>query len=101
MPELPEVQTIVSTLRPRVLGRVIRGVTLSRRDIVTPVDLDLVSQLTGRTIREVGRRGEGVGFSLARGNRFCGHLRTKGPLVPSPPPGQTGRPPRRGRAGGA
>ena len=90
MPELPEVQTVVSTLRPKVLGRVIRGVALARRDIVTPSNVDLVIQLTGRTIRDVARRGKRIVFTLDDGNRFYVHLGMTGQLTATAPAAAAG-----------
>ena len=60
MPELPEVQTVVNTLAPRVVGATLRKVTLYRDDIVTPRDADLVKHLTKRVIREIERRGKRI-----------------------------------------
>jgi formamidopyrimidine-DNA glycosylase len=85
MPELPEVQTVVNTLRPRLVGRTIRSVALSRRDIVTPETVDLVTCLTGRTIRNVGRRGKRIVFTLDDGNRFYIHLGMSGQLTVADP----------------
>ena len=81
MPELPEVQTVVATLRPRLVGRKIRSVTLSRQDIVTPAGHDLVTCLTGRTIRDIARRGKRIVFTLDDANRFYIHLGMTGQLT--------------------
>ncbi len=81
MPELPEVQTVVATLRPRLLGRVIRSVTLARTDIVTPAGIDLVVRLTGRTVSDVSRRGKRIVFTLDDANRFFIHLGMTGQLT--------------------
>jgi formamidopyrimidine-DNA glycosylase len=81
MPELPEVQTVVLTLRPRLLGRRIRAVALSRTDIVTPAGVDLVTCLTGRTIRDIARRGKRIVFTLDDANRFYIHLGMTGQLT--------------------
>ena len=50
MPELPEVQTVVTTLRPRVTGATLAVVRLNRTDIVSPVGVDLGPLLTGRAV---------------------------------------------------
>ena len=81
MPELPEVQTVVTTLRPNVIGRKIRAVTLARTDIVTPAGVDLVSLLTGRRVLDVSRRGKRIVFTLDDGNRFYIHLGMTGQLT--------------------
>jgi formamidopyrimidine-DNA glycosylase len=81
MPELPEVQTVVTTLRPKVVGRRIRSVTLARTDIVTPAHVDLRAKLTGRTVRDIGRRGKRIVFTLDDDNRFYIHLGMTGQLT--------------------
>ena len=55
MPELPEVQTVVDTLRPRLLGRRIVRVAHLRADIVSPPRVDLRRTFTGRTVRDIHR----------------------------------------------
>ena len=55
MPELPEVQTVVATLSPRLVGRTIRKVHHLRQDIVTPDDVDLARRLTWRTLTSIAR----------------------------------------------
>ncbi len=57
MPELPEVETIVRDLRPRLVGRTIRNAALSHDNILAGVTRrTLLSQLPGRTITAVTRR---------------------------------------------
>jgi formamidopyrimidine-DNA glycosylase len=84
MPELPEVQTVVNTLAPRLRGATFRRVTLARRDIVTPAESDLVSHLTGRTVTAISRRGKRIVFALDDGNRFFIHLGMTGRLTIEP-----------------
>jgi formamidopyrimidine-DNA glycosylase len=57
MPELPEVETIVRDLRPILVGRRIRRVTLSHDDVLRGVTRRrLVRRLTGATVTGVSRR---------------------------------------------
>ena len=57
MPELPEVETIVRSLRPRLVGRRIIAATLSHDDILDGVSKrTLLRQLRGRVITAVTRR---------------------------------------------
>ena len=81
MPELPEVQTVVNTLRPRVVGRRIARVRLHRTDILSPAGTDLPSLLAGRTIDDLTRRAKRIVFTLDRGDRFYVHLGMTGRLV--------------------
>ena len=81
MPELPEVQTVVTTLAPKVVGRTIRAVTRLRPDVVTPPDADLHRLLVARTVESVSRRGKRIVFTLDDGSRFYVHLGMTGQLT--------------------
>jgi formamidopyrimidine-DNA glycosylase len=91
MPELPEVETVVTTLRPRVVGRTIVGVALHRADVLSPAGTDLPAQLVGRAFTSVDRRGKRIVFTLDGGGRFYVHLGMTGQLTvvardaPAPP----------------
>lgn len=84
LPELPEVQTVVNTLRPKLLGRKIARVQLNRQDILTPSDSDLPKLLMGRSIEDIARRGKRIVFTLNNGNRFYVHLGMSGRLGMQP-----------------
>jgi formamidopyrimidine-DNA glycosylase len=81
MPELPEVQTVIDTLRPRLLGAQILDIAHLRRDIVTPPEFDLPAHLVGRSIADLTRRGKRIVFTLDDGNRFYIHLGMTGRLT--------------------
>lgn len=93
MPELPEVETVVRTLRPQVLNARILGVELLRPSIVLPESLPLES-LCGCRISAVDRRGKLILLRmLAESGRDGGperpdllvvHLRMTGRLMPHP-----------------
>jgi formamidopyrimidine-DNA glycosylase len=85
MPELPEVQTVVSTLQPRIVGQRIRGVELRRRDILHPAEVDLAQHLTGKRVEQITRRAKRIVFILDDGNRFYIHLGMSGRLTTEPP----------------
>ena len=91
MPELPEVQTVVTTLRPRLVGRRLGRATLARPDILTPPGVDLCGCLAGRIVAAVDRRGKRIVLTLDDGCRFyvhlgmTGQLTVVGPGVPAPP----------------
>ena len=84
MPELPEVQTVVTTLRPRVVGCRLIKVRLARADIVTPTDADLPTLIAGRTVQAIDRRGKRIIFTLENGCRFYIHLGMTGRLTIEP-----------------
>jgi formamidopyrimidine-DNA glycosylase len=81
MPELPEVQTVVDTLAPAVLGRRIVRVELRRADILVPAGFDLAGHLLGQRIAAVDRRGKRIVVRLGDGNRFYIHLGMTGRLT--------------------
>ena len=84
MPELPEVETVVRTLRPVLLNRRITRVELTRPDIVTPADCDLPKRLAGRTVTDITRRGKRIVLTLDDENRFYVHLGMTGRLTVEP-----------------
>src|SRR4051812_8299166 len=84
MPELPEVQTVVTTLRPRLIGARVTAVHLARPDVLTPAGTDLAAILTGRTIASIDRRAKRIVFTLDDGNRFYIHLGMTGQLTVEP-----------------
>jgi formamidopyrimidine-DNA glycosylase len=81
MPELPEVQTVVNTLLPRLRGQRITAVRLNRTDILTPPDVNLARLLTGRTIQNIARRAKRIVFTLDTAERFYIHLGMSGRLM--------------------
>jgi formamidopyrimidine-DNA glycosylase len=85
MPELPEVQTVVTTLRPKLLGRTIRAVRLARTDILQPAGADLPALLVGRAVSSIERRGKRIIFQLSDAARFYVHLGMTGQLTVAPP----------------
>jgi len=81
MPELPEVQTIVTTLRPSLLGRPLSNVRLLRPDILHPSGLELPAKVNGRRVADVTRRGKKIIIQLDDGESFFIHLGMSGRLT--------------------
>ena len=81
MPELPEVQTIVTTLAAKVAGCTIAGVDIVRADYVHPAGEDVAAHLVGRVISAVGRRGKRIIFTLDNGEHFLIQLGMTGRLT--------------------
>jgi formamidopyrimidine-DNA glycosylase len=81
MPELPEVQTVVSSLIPKILGQRIRSVELLRSDILHPEEVDLAKHLTGKRVEQIARRAKRIVFTLETGHRFYIHLGMSGRLT--------------------
>jgi formamidopyrimidine-DNA glycosylase len=81
MPELPEVQTVVDTLRDRVLCRAVTEVPHVRTDMVTPPGFDLAAALAGRTIVSLHRRAKRIVFGFDDHTRMYVHLGMTGQLT--------------------
>lgn len=79
MPELPEVETVVRTLRTLVLGKTIERVSVTLPRIVSrPDDVEAFkAQLAGQTIREIKRRAKFIQFFLDK-DVLVSHLRMEG-----------------------
>jgi formamidopyrimidine-DNA glycosylase len=79
MPELPEVETVVRTLRTLVMGKTIERVSvLLPRIVRRPDDVEVFkAQLVGQTIREIRRRAKFIQFVLDR-DMLISHLRMEG-----------------------
>lgn len=80
MPELPEVQTILNTLFPRLADSVFDRVEVLRPDYVHPAAICLPELLGGRILRNVSRRGKRLIFTLNDSNGFLIHLGMTGRL---------------------
>jgi formamidopyrimidine-DNA glycosylase len=89
MPELPEVETVVRTLRKLVLGKTIDRVSVFLPRIVRrPDDVEeFKAQLVGQTIRDIKRRAKFIQFILDK-DVLISHLRMEGRygLYPSDEP---------------
>ena len=78
MPELPEVETIVRRLRPRLRGRTVARAEVRRANAVRGRPRGFERAVTGATIESVGRRGKFLVFRLADGRVWWSHLRMSG-----------------------
>jgi formamidopyrimidine-DNA glycosylase len=86
MPELPEVQTVLTTLQPRLLGRRIEQVEVFLEKIIkSPHPQEFVTLLRGRSITGLGRRGKYLLLELDGSRLLVVHLRMTGRLVYSSP----------------
>jgi formamidopyrimidine-DNA glycosylase len=93
MPELPEVETIVRDLRPRLTGRTIAAVSHSDwPSTVAPLDPDHFRRtLEGETITGVTRRAKFILLHLGSGRVLAVHLRMTGALTFYPAPHPAGK----------
>ncbi len=81
MPELPEVETIVNDLRPRIEGRRFTGVSVYCPEMVHKSSVaELKRRLPGQVIKKIARRGKYLIFRLTSGEALILHLRMTGSL---------------------
>jgi formamidopyrimidine-DNA glycosylase len=81
MPELPEVETVVSELRPHLAGRrILAAAVLWPRTLASPDLATLLERLRGRQITGLRRRGKYILFELDTGDVLIIHLRMTGRL---------------------
>ncbi|MDD4994856.1 MAG: bifunctional DNA-formamidopyrimidine glycosylase/DNA-(apurinic or apyrimidinic site) lyase [Patescibacteria group bacterium] len=81
MPELPEVETIVGQLRPKIVGRRIFGAKVLDQKIVNLRSAEFQEQISGSTIREVRRRAKVVIWELAPLKFLIFHLKLNGRIL--------------------
>jgi formamidopyrimidine-DNA glycosylase len=81
MPELPEVETIVSDLRPHLVGRTIVSCELLFPTIVRHPEPELfIDSVAGMRIESLGRRGKFIFIGLGDGLLLVVHLGMTGQL---------------------
>jgi formamidopyrimidine-DNA glycosylase len=91
MPELPEVETVVRTLRPLVCGRTIVSIRTSDKKLRRPWDPAWASRLRHRRIVAVRRRGKWIILELDTEGCLLVHLGMTGRLrvVPAGVPAES------------
>ncbi len=67
MPELPEVETTLRGIRPYVLGKSVRTVTVRDPRLRWRVPTELARELAGQTVRRLERRGKYILFTTDAG----------------------------------
>jgi formamidopyrimidine-DNA glycosylase len=87
VPELPEVETIVRQIAPRLEGHRIERAQLKKRDVLRRVTRErLLKTLRRNSVVEVHRRAKHAVFRLASGHRLVIQPRMTGSLVVHPRP---------------
>lgn len=84
MPELPEAETIVRGLRPGLEGALIERARILRPDILRTSPSRFRKQVSGRTIRSVGRRGKNIVIELDPSALLVVNLGMTGKLITLP-----------------
>src|ERR1035438_4394731 len=80
MPELPEVETVVRSLRPAIIGRRILNAEFRQLRVLRGAPLATIKSLTGRRIEAVERYGKFIAIRLDRGYLVV-HLGMTGKLL--------------------
>jgi formamidopyrimidine-DNA glycosylase len=92
MPELPEVETIVRSLRSDLSGRIILAAAVSWPRTVAASTVEAFRQrIAGQRVETVGRRGKYITLRLSGGDWLLIHLKMSGRLQVAPaetPPGE-------------
>lgn len=73
MPELPDLEVVKEILTPRIVGRTVRGVEVSRPDLVR-AGREGLTGLVGRELAAISRRGEHLVFSFGPNAHLVVHL---------------------------
>ncbi|MDE2762531.1 MAG: bifunctional DNA-formamidopyrimidine glycosylase/DNA-(apurinic or apyrimidinic site) lyase [Gemmatimonadota bacterium] len=81
MPELPEAETIARGLNTILPGRAVREVEVLRADVVRGCPHAFAGAVAGRGVREVGRRGKNVVFTLDDSSRIVVNLGMTGRIM--------------------
>ncbi len=81
MPELPEVETVVRELRPRLVGRRITSVRVGKRALRRRWSPAWRRRLLGRRVTEVRRRGKWIVIDLDDQSEIVWHLGMTGQLT--------------------
>jgi hypothetical protein len=82
VPELPEVETIVRDLAPRLEGHRVTAARLAKTDVLRRVSKPrLLSTLKGNSFAQVTRRAKHAVFRLASGHRLVVQPRMTGSLI--------------------
>jgi formamidopyrimidine-DNA glycosylase len=87
VPELPEVETIVRSIAPRVVGQTILHVEVFSRRVTRGDFAETVAGLTGAVIQAIHRRGKQIFCELNRGVLYI-HLGMTGKLLWNATPGK-------------
>ena len=81
MPELPEVETVVRGLRPKLEGQRFDRVEQRRPDLRFPLPQDFVRRLTGRRVDRIVRRAKYMLLHLDDGSVLLCHLGMSGRMT--------------------
>lgn len=86
MPELPEVETVRSVLKPRLAGQTVAAVVVRNGSVIARPDADeFAGRIRGQVISDFTRRGKFLTIHFESGDSVVLHLRMTGCLTIDPP----------------
>jgi formamidopyrimidine-DNA glycosylase len=83
MPELPEVETVIRGLRPRLEGHLLARVEQRRADLRFPLPANFAGRLQGRRVLRIARRAKYILAHLDDGQVLLCHLGMSGRMIVS------------------
>ena len=86
MPELPEVETVVKTLRPLMVNKTIKEIDIFHDRMVKPNVAQFKKTLIGKSIESIERIGKFILFFLTNDVVVISHLRMEGKYVEAKDP---------------
>ena len=81
MPELPEVETVVRTLRPILIGSTIESMTFRYAKMIHPTPAIFEKKLKGHTFTNIERIGKFIIFFFSNQSVVVSHLRMEGKFI--------------------
>lgn len=81
MPELPEVETVVRTLRPLMIGKTIHAVDIFHPSMIRPSVALFEKKVLHNTIQEIRRLGKFILFFFQDETVLVSHLRMEGKYI--------------------
>ena len=81
MPELPEVETVCRSLRPHLLGRIIRRVRVLEPRLRVPVDESGLKSMAGKRFDGISRVAKYILLNLSEDDVWVFHLGMSGKLI--------------------
>lgn len=81
MPELPEVETVCRSLRPHLLGRTVRRISVLEPRLRVPVDRRALQTLAGRRVDAITRVAKYILLHCSGGAVWLFHLGMSGKLI--------------------
>ncbi len=85
MPELPEVETIRRGMEDALLNKEIKQVKVNRYDLRVNLPRDFASQLTGKIVRSIKRRGKYIIMNMGKDINVILHMGMSGRINIFPP----------------